>query len=60
MHCRVKLTHVMKVAGSIFYTDMNGDYWLDDLCLKLCYKDILDVQEGFGSKEEPKDGKKVE
>lgn len=50
----------MKVAGSIFYTDMNGDYWLDDLCLKLCYKDILDVQEGFGSKEEPKDGKKVE
>ncbi len=52
MHCKIKLTHIMKRAGETFYTDMNGYYNLDFVCLKLCYKDVLELQESFADKKE--------
>ncbi len=49
----------MKTNGDIFYTDMNGDSNIEFLCLKLCYKDLLEIQESF-SKGPPKEEKKEE
>lgn len=46
--------HIMKKKGEIFYTDMNGEYELNVICLKLCYKDVLELQESFEGKEEKK------
>lgn len=37
----------MKRCNDIFYTDMQAEYIIDKMQLKVCYKDIIELQECF-------------
>jgi len=57
MQVKVRIANIMKRQGDIFYNDMVGDYDLEFVCLKLCYKDVLDLQASFGGGAKPEDKK---
>lgn len=62
MQVKVRIANIMKRQDDIFYQDMVGDYGLDFVCLKLCYKDVIDLQTCFGggdNEEEKKMEEKV-
>ena len=49
IHLAVKFSNIMKRSIDSFYTDMVADYRLDLVCLKLCIKDIHELQQAFSS-----------
>ena len=61
MQVKVRIANIMKRQGDILYNDMVGEYNLEYVCLKLCYKDVVELQSPFGGEgaEEKKMEEKV-
>ena len=47
MHLRARFANVMKIYGDVFYNDMVGDYSIEYVVLKLCYKDVIELMNSF-------------
>ena len=47
MHLKAKLSNVMKNCGEVFYTDLVSEFDLEYVCLKLCYKDVVELIDSF-------------
>jgi hypothetical protein len=57
MHLKAKMTNVMKIsAGEHMYNDIVGEYSIEFVCLKLCIKDVLELQECFSGKPQKEQG----
>ena len=51
MHLKARFANVMKVSGDVFYNDMVGEYIIQYVCLKLSYKDCLELMKGLKKEE---------
>lgn len=47
MAFKCELINHMKMTNDIVYSDMWGDYTIDNINLKLSYRDIIKLMEGF-------------
>ena len=51
MHLTARFANMMKMSGDIYYNDMVGDYKVQYVCLKLCYKDTVEIINSFSKKD---------